>query len=329
MICAYPSWHPRMWDRPDLLNRTANVLIAAAVLLVLYGAIWATVRMPAFALREVRIMGSTHHVTRADVEALLSDELRGTFFTLNLPQLRGAFEKLPWVREVNLRRRWPSLLEVAVVEHVPLARWGTDALVNTHGEVFQATYEGSLPTFIGPAGASKQIAIQYDFFRRNLVAINAAPVMVQLTARRAWQVRLEGGPTLELGRDDVEARLARYIQVHSHMVGALRRRIDYVDLRYANGFAVRIPGLKAEPAEKDGSKPARPSTRAIKRTETSDRKIASRGNDSTAERHSQTTGAVMPQSDTRHLGPGVGPEHRVAAAITKSAERRISGSTLR
>ena len=150
-------------------------------------------------------------MTRAQVETIVRNEMKGTFFTLNLPTVRRAFEKLPWVREVNLRRHWPARLEVTVIEHVPLARWGNVALVNTHGEVFQAAYDGKLPTFIGPPGTSKEIAIQYDFFRRNLAAIGATPVLVQLTPRRAWQVRLEGGPTLELGREDVEARLARFI----------------------------------------------------------------------------------------------------------------------
>lgn len=299
-----------MWDRPDLLNRAANMLIAAAALLVLYGTIWAMVRMPAFALREVRIIGDAHHITRAQVEVIVRDELRGTFFTLNLAQLRGAFEKLPWVREVNLRKRWPSLLEVAVVEHVPLARWGTDALVNTHGEVFHAPHEGSLPTFIGPAGASKEIAIQYDFFRRNLAAINAAPVMVQLTARRAWQVRIEGGPTLELGRENVEARLARYIQAHNRVVGALRRRIDHVDLRYANGFAVRIPGLKGEAVEKGGAKPAKPDTpaRGVKRAEAPNR----------------SAGGAISKSAERRMDGWLRAERSVGAAISESAARRVS-----
>jgi cell division protein FtsQ len=238
-----------VWDRPDLLNRVSNVLIAVAVLLAIYGAIWTVVRLPVFALREIRVTGETAQVTRAQVEAIVKNELRGTFFTLNLAQLRGAFEKLPWVREVNLRKRWPSHIDIAVIEHVPLARWGDAALVNTHGEVFEASFDGKLPTFIGPAGTSKEIAIQYDFFRRNLAAINAAPAMVQLTARRAWQVKLEGGTILELGREDVEARLGRYLRVHERTVGELKRRIDYVDLRYANGFAVRIPELKAEPTE--------------------------------------------------------------------------------
>ncbi|MDB5902606.1 MAG: ftsQ [Betaproteobacteria bacterium] len=238
-----------MWDKPDVLNRIASLLFAVAVLLVGYGAVWTVVRLPAFALREVQVTGQGLHVTREQVDAIVKNEIKGTFFTLNLPQLRGAFEKLPWVREVNLKRRWPSRLEVAVVEHVPLARWGNVALVNTHGEVFAAAYDGKLPVFNGPSGTSKEIAIQYDFFRRNLAAINAVPVMVQVTPRRAWQVRLEGGPTLELGREDVEARLARYIQVHERTVGTLKRRIEYVDLRYANGFAVRIPELKGEPAD--------------------------------------------------------------------------------
>jgi cell division protein FtsQ len=244
-----------MWDRPDILNRIANALFALAVLLAVYGAGWYVVHLPVFALRELNVTGDARHVTRAQVEAILKNELQGTFFTMNLPRVRVAFAKLPWVREVNLRRRWPARLEVSIAEHVPLARWGTSALVNTHGEVFAAAYDGKLPIFNGPSGTSKEIAIQYDFFRRQLAAIDAKPVMVQMSPRRAWQVRLENGPTIELGREDLEARLARYIHVHARTVGALKRRVDYVDLRYANGFAVRIPELKAEAETGKAAKP--------------------------------------------------------------------------
>lgn len=243
-----------MWDRADLLTRIANALYVIAGLLIAYALIWLVVRMPVFALRQVELTGAAQHVTRAQVETIVRNEMKGTFFTLNLPRVRRAFEKLPWVREVKLRRHWPDRLEVSVIEHVALARWGSLALVNTHGEIFHAAYEGKLPTFAGPAGTSKEIAIQYDLFRRNFAAIGAAPVLVRVTPRRAWQVRLEGGPTIELGREDVEARLARYIDVHERTVGALKRRIDYVDLRYAHGFAVRIPELKGEQGRPERAK---------------------------------------------------------------------------
>jgi cell division protein FtsQ len=225
-------------------------------------------------LRHVDILGDTRHVTHAQVEEIVKLGLTGTFFTVNLPRLRGAFEKLPWVREVKLRRHCPDRLEVRITEHVALARWGSAALVNTQGELFQAAYDGNLPVFVGPPGTSKEIAIQYEFFRRNLAAIGA-PVLVQLSARRAWQVKLENGMTLQLGRDDVEARLSRFLAVHDRTVGALARRIDYVDLRYPNGFAVRIPELKGAPLPEGRANTRRKSaTRRVGRAFTTDREGA-------------------------------------------------------
>jgi cell division protein FtsQ len=243
-----------MWANADILNRTANALYAVGGLTLAYALIWFVVHLPVFPLRHVEVTGDAKHITRAQVDAIVRNELRGTFFTLNLAHARRSFEKLPWVREVKLRRHWPDRLEVNITEHVALARWGSAALVNTHGEIFQAAYDGKLPVFIGPPGTSKEIAIQYEFFRRNLSAIQVQPVVVQLSARRAWQVKLESGPTLQLGRDDIEARLARYIAVHERTVGALARRIDYVDLRYSNGFAVRIPELKGMPLPESPAK---------------------------------------------------------------------------
>lgn len=235
-----------MWDKPDILNRISNGLFVLATLLMAYGLVAFVVQLPVFALREVQILGDARHVTRAQVETIVRSEMKGTFFTLNLPAVRRAFEKLPWVREVNLRRQWPDRLEVTVTEHVPLARWGNAALVNTQGEVFQAAYDGTLPVFVGPTGTSKEIAIQYEYFRRALAAVGAAPAAVHMSARRAWEVRLKDGPTVELGREDVEARLGRFVSLYDRTRKTLNRRIDYVDLRYANGFAVRIPELKGD-----------------------------------------------------------------------------------
>ena len=249
-----------MWDRPDLLNRAANLLIAAAALMIAYAVIWVAIHLPVFALRHVDVLGDTRHVTRAQVESIVKLGLTGTFFTVDLQGMRTAFEKLPWVREVRLRRHWPDRLEVRITEHAALARWGNAALVNAQGEIFQAAYDGKLPVFVGPPGTSKEMAIQYEFFRRNLAAIQAKPVVVQLTARRAWQVKLDNGLTLQLGRDDIEARLARFIAVHERTVGALARRIEYVDLRYPNGFAVRISELKGAPLP-DGAAGKRTGTR--------------------------------------------------------------------
>jgi cell division protein FtsQ len=238
-----------MWDKPALMNALADALYTLAALLVLGAAAGYVARLPAFAMREVRIGNELKHVTREQIEDVVRREVRGGFFTVNLAAARAAFERLPWVRGVNVRRQWPTRLDVVLEEHVPLARWGAAALVNTHGEVFQAAYDGELPVFVGPEDAAREIAIQYRYFQRSLVAMGETPVQVRVTPRRAWQVKLQSGLMLELGREHIEARFARFVALHARTIGRLDRRIDYVDLRYANGFAVRVPELRHEKAE--------------------------------------------------------------------------------
>ena len=219
-----------MWDRPELLNRDRErALSRSRGCSSPTASLWIVVHhagVRAAAHRGERRARSTSRARRSRRSS--KPRCKGTFFTLNLPQVRSAFEKLPWVREVKLRRRWPDRLEVSVTEHVPLARWGNAALVNTQGEIFHAAYDGKLPRFIGPPGTSKEIAIQYRILPPPARARSArSRCWCRSRARRAWQVRVEGGPTLELGREDVEARLARYLDAHERTLGTLKR----LDLR--------------------------------------------------------------------------------------------------
>jgi len=237
-----------MWDRTVLMNGLASALYAVAAVLALYVAWSLAARLPMFALREVRVGGELAHVTRDQVEGVVQRDMKGNFLTLDLAATSASFQKLPWVRTANVRRLWPARLDVVLEEHVPLARWAGAALVNTQGEVFQAAYDGKLPVFIGPEGMAREIAIQFRYFRSSLETIGQTPVEVWVSPRRAWQLRLESGVTLVLGREQVEARLARFVAVHDRTLARLGRRADYVDLRYSNGFAVRVPELRHEKA---------------------------------------------------------------------------------
>lgn len=238
-----------MWDKTVLMNGLASALYAVATVLALYVAWALAARLPMFTLREVRVGGELAHVTRRDIEGVVQRDLRGNFLTLDLAATSGSFEKLPWVRKASVRRLWPARLDVVIEEHVPLARWAGAALVNTHGEVFRAAYDGTLPVFIGPEGMAREIAIQFRYFRGSLETIGQTPVRVQVSPRRAWELKLENGATVVLGREQVEARLARFVAVHGRTLARLGREVDYVDLRYSNGFAVRVPELRHEKAE--------------------------------------------------------------------------------
>jgi cell division protein FtsQ len=75
---------------------------------------------------------------------------------------------------------------------------------------------------------------------------------VTLSARYAWQLRLANGIVLDLGRDQarqsLEERLARFVAAYPRAAAHLNRRIDHVDLRYPNGFSIRLPEAAAAAA---------------------------------------------------------------------------------
>lgn len=240
-----------MWDDARALTRVAGLLYAVAAAVLLAGAAAWITRLPEFAVREVRVAGSLGHVTGEQVAEVVRGGVRGNFFAVDLPGLRASFEQLPWVRKVDVRRVWPDRIEVTVEEHVPLARWAARGLVNTHGELFAADHDGALPLFGGPSGSSRELAIQYHLFSKLLAGIGEAPREITISERRAWRVKLASGMTLDLGRERVEERLERFVAVYPRTIGRLQRKVDHVDLRYPNGFAVRVPELmheKAEPA---------------------------------------------------------------------------------
>jgi len=237
-----------VWDNPRLLNAVASVLTGIALALLLMAGAQTLLRSPWFQLREVTVLGAPSRTDREQIERALQSAVDGAnFLAIDIDAVRGALERLPWVRRVELRRIWPDRLEVSLEEHVAFARWGAAALVNTHGEVFAARSDESLPEFGGPPGSEGEVVRRYRRFAELLSPLADAPQRVTLTSRYAWQLRLQSGLHLELGRDhpgeSADRRLARFVAAYPQTLGRMQRRHEYVDLRYSNGFALRIPEL--------------------------------------------------------------------------------------
>jgi cell division protein FtsQ len=237
-------WHSAWHDAP-LLNRIAALLVSAALCAFAALAVkWAAAR-PAFAIQRVVVTGA---ITRADpayIASVIQQGLRGTFFTIDLAAARDALGKVPWVRTIAVRRQWPATLEIAVVEHRPLARWNDIALVNTEGEIFDAEYGEELPDFYGPDGFAAEMTQRYREFTASLKARDVEIEALTRSARGAWDVRLDDGLAIALGREHIGERWMRWVEISERYGDRIAQggQLALVDLRYANGFAARIDGM--------------------------------------------------------------------------------------
>lgn len=219
----------------------AGIFAGIAVLGACFGAAYWLLLPQRFPVRHIEIKGELKHTSKAEVEAALP-RAAGNFFAADLAELRAGVERLPWVRRVAVRRAWPGRIEVLVEEHVALARWGTgeemSALVNAQGERFVARTRQSLPVFIAPAGSAAEVTRRYRRFSEIVAPLDTAVERVVLSPRHAWQLRLANGMHLMLGRDAdlAEERLRKFVEFYPKT-----KPSDYVDLRYPNGFALRVP----------------------------------------------------------------------------------------
>jgi cell division protein FtsQ len=230
---AMDAAEARQLDWKRGLAAAAGVLLGLAIIVALVAALrWAAERP----ILRIDFKGDVERVDRAELDRF-ARALGGGVGSIDLAEVRQQLRGLPWVRDASVRRKYPDALEITLEAHRPLARWGETHLINTHGERFAAVSESDLPRFYGADGSEAAMALTWDMLQRFLTGPDLTPRELRLTPRRGWQVRLASGTWLDLGKADLEARLARYVGVVASMPELARA--ERVDLRHGHGFAVR------------------------------------------------------------------------------------------
>jgi len=245
-----------LWHRPALLNLISDLLMLFAAIGLGWALVIWFVSRPLFPVRELIVQTPPAQVTQAQLEYVARTAIRGNFFTMDLEEVRTAFEKLPWVRRAEVRRRWPDAVELRLEEHQAVAYWtvsesGDARLVNRFGEVFTAASNATMPQFDGPQGSSGWLLARHKEFSTMLQPLGLQLVGLALSAREAWRLTLDNGLVILLGREQERAplkeRMARFIAVWPKVQEQVGVQVAVADLRYPSGFAL-TPVAGATPA---------------------------------------------------------------------------------
>jgi cell division protein FtsQ len=239
-----------------LMNHAATALFSACVVLVLAAGLWWALRNPAFAIAGITVQGDVTHNSAATLRANVAPRLAGNFFTVNLASAREAFEGVPWVRKAIVRREFPNRLRVQLEEHRAVALWGSDGdarLLNSFGEVFEANVgdvePDELPRLAGPDDESAQVLAMYRALKPLFEPLDLTVEKLALTARGSWQLELDTGAAIELGRgtpEEVTMRTQRFVDTLNQVTSRYGRRPEALvsaDLRHGDGYAVRLRGV--------------------------------------------------------------------------------------
>ena len=212
--------------------------VTSLSLCVLCVAVWRVLDTP---VRGFVIGGDLTPMEQAQVEQVLSAHTFAGVLSTDLGQVTQRLERLPWAREISVRRSWPDKLTVTLDRSRPVARWGDDQYVSAYGDLLSLPDEyAALPQFkvavSNPEQAMRVYRLLDQIAARETLAIGG----LSQNAQGEWVINLIDGPRVRLGAEQLNERMHRFLLVYRRVLRDAAQTAEYVDARYANGVAVRF-----------------------------------------------------------------------------------------
>lgn len=246
-------WFARFAGGEVEVPRFASGLLAASFLALsaAYGAIQgghvpaiakAVTARTGFAIDAVRVTGNTE-TSEIDILGQLGLDGWTSLVGFDAEEARLRIGDLPWVAEAEVRKVYPSTVEVRIKERVPFAIWQNGrelSLVEANGRVIAPLTNmrhANLPLVIGLGAASGAQAFVAKVDEHPELA-GRVKAYIRIAERR-WDLRLENGVTIKLPAEDADGALATVVSLDEEK-GLLSRDIAAVDLRLPNRLVIRL-----------------------------------------------------------------------------------------
>lgn len=194
-----------------------------------------------FPIRQVAVYG-VKHLDQQAMQHQLEPLVKNGFFGVEVEQIKDCILQMPWVADVAVRRIWPDQVMITVAERDPAARWNHHSLLSYSGEIFRPTedtYPANLPDFMGPEGEQIHMLQYYTRMNDLLKPLHTKVAQLELTPYLSWNMQFADGMKVNLGYKDVLTRVRHFVKVYPKIVGTRAADVEYIDLRYSNGLAVR------------------------------------------------------------------------------------------
>jgi len=188
----------------------------------------------------VVVRGPLMFVDKTQVTHAVEVKLRDGYLIASLEAVKKNIENIGWVKTASVKRIPPASIEVMVVEHRPMLRWKDQGYVETDGAIFKVKQRAKLSSLVMLDAPREQVASGLKLLAGVLPLIRQLGLRVQVLKRDViggWNLKSRTGLIIRLGRKNFHMRIARLVKVLPFI--RKKGRPEFVDLRYANGAAVK------------------------------------------------------------------------------------------
>lgn len=220
------------------------LVILIAIFLSIF--LWLYIIKPAIErpISSISVTAFSNEVVIDDIKKVIDDEVQGkSIFTLNLKDLRQKIEYLDWVKKVDIIRKYPDQLYVVIDFQKPIARWAVDRLLTDDDKIFQIKNNldyGYLPSLYASNMDRNKILNNYKIINKIIQPLNTSIKTFIFADSGSLEVSLDNGMILRLGKNNYPRKIETMLSIFKNALSDKQNDIEYVDLRYPNGIAVKF-----------------------------------------------------------------------------------------
>lgn len=208
----------------------------------------------------IELTGNYQYTKNEDIEyLLLNSKLLNSYLSLDVNLVKRRLMELPWVKDVVVKKQFPSTIVISLEEYKPIYRWQDLYYLDESGHLFsipkvRMEKKLKLPKLYGVEGKYKEIVLNVNEFRsqlKNNKNKGHYELLIAIEdARSSWQLLLKSCEDakctdskeikIELGSKNILQRFERFTQYFE----VIRKRssndkeLIKVDLRNDSGIII-------------------------------------------------------------------------------------------
>ena len=256
-----------VWNTPRALDIFSLIIGSLTFLYLLFFSYSWVISHIHFTLKNVVIEvvnNDDPNIDKQEIQQAIKSTLNGTTLSTDLKKMVELILDNPWIEQVVIRRVWPNTIVLRVQERRLIALWNNKFLISEFGKVTNIPVsdykkvEKKLGCYLlkieGPKDFLSKILARAEKTNNLLANIDKKLSHLKLTEQFSWEAKTTGGMTLRFGGEDLQGpmfyRLENFTKSYSSLANKLAEKgmgspeIHYVDLRYAQGFAIKTKNKK-------------------------------------------------------------------------------------
>ena len=224
-----------------------SILLISLTILFMAALMSGVIKSNHWKIVNIHLNAEFKRVNSEQIRVVVASQSERSFFKVNPNNIKEKLAKIPWVQHVSVNKKWPNSLIIKLIEHKAVATWNNDKLLNENGEIFEVDRIDdltSLPQIQGNENNSKLIWDKFVRFNEIIKKMGYDINSTSISNRGGWKLSLSNGVDLNLGSQQMDAKLVRLTDTWTKLLQTNQQLPLYIDLRYTNGYVVKWPEVE-------------------------------------------------------------------------------------